>query len=138
MPTNEDRPKARTSASGFDLSPPTAAERERLASTLSAEERRVLLHQGTEPPFCGGLLANKEAGVYRCRMCDLPLFGRPRNSTRARVGRVSPRRSIQITSRSAAMLATEWSVTRSFAPGAVATWATCSRTVRDRRDFGTA
>lgn len=74
MPTNADRPEPRTSASGYDLTPPTADGRERLAATLTAEERRVILHQGTEPPFCGGLLAHGEAGVYRCRLCDLPLF----------------------------------------------------------------
>jgi peptide-methionine (R)-S-oxide reductase len=34
----------------------------------------VLLHQGTEPPFCGSLLNNKAAGVYACRLCGLPLF----------------------------------------------------------------
>ncbi|HVJ83622.1 MAG TPA: peptide-methionine (R)-S-oxide reductase, partial [Planctomycetia bacterium] len=62
------------SSSGFDLTPPTPEEFERLASTLGAEERRVLLQQGTEPAFCGGLLANKEPGEYRCRLCDLPLF----------------------------------------------------------------
>ncbi len=64
----------RTSASGHDLTPPSAAERDRLAAALTPEERRVLLHQGTEPPFCGGLLANKESGVYACRLCELPLF----------------------------------------------------------------
>lgn len=64
----------RTSASGHDLTPPTPEELKRLAEGLSPEERRVLLHQGTEPPFCGGLLNNKVAGVYRCRLCDLPLF----------------------------------------------------------------
>src|SRR3954464_6889635 len=64
----------RTSASGFDLTPPSAAELEKLAADLTPEERRVILHQGTEPPFCGGLLANKEAGVYACRLCGLPLF----------------------------------------------------------------
>ena len=62
------------SASGFDLGPLAAADRERLARSLSAEERRVLLDHGTEPPFCGGLLANKNAGVYACRLCELPLF----------------------------------------------------------------
>jgi peptide-methionine (R)-S-oxide reductase len=66
-------PNAR-SASGFDLTPPTPAERERMAAALSPEERRVILNQGTEPPFCGGLLANKNAGVYHCRLCGLPLF----------------------------------------------------------------
>ena len=63
-----------TSASGFDLRTLTVAEREALAKNLSSEERRVLLNQGTEPPFCGGLLDNKEAGVYSCRLCGLPLF----------------------------------------------------------------
>ncbi|HVK16461.1 MAG TPA: peptide-methionine (R)-S-oxide reductase MsrB [Fimbriiglobus sp.] len=64
----------RSSASGYDLTPPTPAERDRLAAALSPEERRVLLHQGTEPPFCGGLLDQKQAGVYQCRLCGLPLF----------------------------------------------------------------
>ena len=64
----------RSSASGFDLTPPTTEEFERLAALLSPDERRVILHQGTEPPFCGGLLNNKEAGVYLCRLCGLPLF----------------------------------------------------------------
>ena len=62
------------SASGFDLTPPTDAERQRLEATLTREESDVLLHHGTEAPFCGGLLTNKEAGVYCCRLCGLPLF----------------------------------------------------------------
>lgn len=63
-----------TSASGFDLTKLDVAQREALARDLSAEEKRVLLNQGTEPPFCGGLLNNKEAGTYCCRLCGLPLF----------------------------------------------------------------
>jgi peptide-methionine (R)-S-oxide reductase len=62
------------SASGFDLTPPTAEERTRLEAGLNEEERRVLLHHGTEAPFCGGLLNQKKAGVYCCRLCGLPLF----------------------------------------------------------------
>ena len=62
------------SKSGFDLGPLAGPDRERLARGLSREERRVLLDHGTEPPFCGGLLTNKEAGVYTCRLCALPLF----------------------------------------------------------------
>jgi len=62
------------SPSGFDLTPPSAEERARLEADLSAEEKRVLLHHGTEAPFCGGLLNNKEDGVYCCRECGLPLF----------------------------------------------------------------
>ncbi len=62
------------SATGFDLGPLAPADRDRLAKNLSAEERRVLLDHGTEPPFCGGLLDNKQDGVYACRLCALPLF----------------------------------------------------------------
>jgi peptide-methionine (R)-S-oxide reductase len=62
------------SASGFDLSPPSEIERKRLEATLTREERDVLLHHGTEAPFCGGLLDNKQDGVYCCRLCGLPLF----------------------------------------------------------------
>ncbi|HUZ11538.1 MAG TPA: peptide-methionine (R)-S-oxide reductase MsrB [Caulobacteraceae bacterium] len=62
------------SSSGFDLTPPSAAERTALEASLSAEERDVLLRHGTEAPFCGGLLANKEDGAYCCRLCGLPLF----------------------------------------------------------------
>ena len=62
------------SKSGYEIDPLAATEREGLARRLSAEERRVLLDHGTEPPFCGGLLNNKEAGVYTCRLCGLPLF----------------------------------------------------------------
>lgn len=72
--TNANPESHRTSAAGYDLTPPAADERERLAAALSPEERRVILHQGTERPFCGGLLANKEPGVYHCRLCGLPLF----------------------------------------------------------------
>jgi peptide-methionine (R)-S-oxide reductase len=65
---------AARSPSGYDLRPLSAAEREKLAASLSPEERHVLLHQGTERPFCGTLLHNKTAGLYACRLCGLPLF----------------------------------------------------------------
>lgn len=61
-------------ASPFDLSPPTTAERAALEADLSREEADVLLHHGTERPFCGGLLQNKAQGLYCCRLCGLPLF----------------------------------------------------------------
>jgi peptide-methionine (R)-S-oxide reductase len=63
-----------TSASGYDLRPLSDAERDRLAASLSPEERHVILQQGTERPFCGTLLNNKSAGIYACRLCGLPLF----------------------------------------------------------------
>lgn len=58
----------------FDLRPLSEGERARLAAQLTEAERDVLLFQGTEPPFCGGLLENKQAGTYVCRLCALPLF----------------------------------------------------------------
>lgn len=58
----------------FDLSPPTPLQFDELASKLTGEEREVLLHHGTESPFCGVLLTEKRAGVYCCRLCGLPLF----------------------------------------------------------------
>ena len=42
---------------------------------LSPEAFAVLRVSGTERPFCGGLLKNKEKGFYVCAGCDLPLFG---------------------------------------------------------------
>jgi peptide-methionine (R)-S-oxide reductase len=64
----------RLSPAGFDLTPPTKAQLTRLEAGLTREEKDVLLHHGTEAPFCGGLLDNKEDGVYCCRLCGLPLF----------------------------------------------------------------
>ena len=64
----------RLSASGHDLTPLTAAERDRLAAKLTPEERRILIDHGTERPFCGGLLDEHGDGVFACRLCALPLF----------------------------------------------------------------
>lgn len=41
---------------------------------LTPEQYRVLRSSGTERPFCGLLLDNKEKGVYCCAGCGLPLF----------------------------------------------------------------
>jgi len=62
------------SASGHDLTPPSAEVRVRLEAELTEEERRVILSQGTERPFCGGLLHEKRHGHFACRLCGLPLF----------------------------------------------------------------
>lgn len=63
-----------TSAAGYDITPIDALERERLAQKLSPAERHILLDHGTEHPFCGGLLDNKQDGRYVCKLCALPLF----------------------------------------------------------------
>jgi len=63
-----------SAAPDFDLSPPSAEQRATLETNLTPEEAEVLLRHGTEAPFCGGLLGEKSAGVYACRLCGLPLF----------------------------------------------------------------
>lgn len=42
---------------------------------LTADQYKVLRERGTEPPFSGHLLHNKDTGVYRCAACGTPLFG---------------------------------------------------------------
>ncbi|OGI95739.1 peptide-methionine (R)-S-oxide reductase [Candidatus Nomurabacteria bacterium RIFCSPLOWO2_01_FULL_42_17] len=41
---------------------------------LTAEERRVIIEKGTETPFTGEYVNNKENGMYVCRQCDAPLY----------------------------------------------------------------
>ena len=42
--------------------------------TLTPDRYRVLRQAGTEPPFSGALLHNKEAGTYSCAACGRELF----------------------------------------------------------------
>jgi peptide-methionine (R)-S-oxide reductase len=63
-----------TSRTGYDLTPLSETRIHELAAGFSPEERHVILHQGTERPFCGLLLDNKNPGTYVCRLCGLPLF----------------------------------------------------------------
>ncbi|HTJ41946.1 MAG TPA: peptide-methionine (R)-S-oxide reductase MsrB [Kofleriaceae bacterium] len=58
----------------YDLTPLSQDRILELAKDLSPEEKRVILHQGTERPFCGLFLDNKKQGTYVCRLCGLPLF----------------------------------------------------------------
>lgn len=41
---------------------------------LSPEQHRVLIERGTEAPFSGKLLHNKETGLYTCGQCGTKLF----------------------------------------------------------------
>lgn len=41
---------------------------------LTPEEEYIILHKGTERPFTGALLNNKDAGIYVCKRCDAPLY----------------------------------------------------------------
>ena len=63
-----------TSKSGYDVTPLSEARVNALAAEFTPEERHVILHQGTERPFCGLLLDQKQPGTYACRLCGLPLF----------------------------------------------------------------
>lgn len=63
-----------TSRSGFDVTPLSGDRVAALAAGFTSDERHVILHQGTERPFCGLLLDNKQPGAYVCRLCGLPLF----------------------------------------------------------------
>ena len=62
------------SSSGYDVTPLSEDRVDALAADFTPEERHVILHQGTERPFCGLLLDNKQPGTYVCRLCGLPLF----------------------------------------------------------------
>lgn len=42
--------------------------------TLSEEAYYVCRQQGTEAPFSGKLLHNKQTGIYHCTCCEAPLF----------------------------------------------------------------
>ncbi len=59
---------------GFDLTPPTPAQLDELASRLDPEAVRILLHSGTEAPFCGKFDEYEDEGAYVCNLCALPLF----------------------------------------------------------------
>jgi peptide-methionine (R)-S-oxide reductase len=63
-----------TSRTGYDVSPLSTERVNALAEAFTPEERHIILHQGTERPFCGLLLDNKKPGTYACRLCGLPLF----------------------------------------------------------------
>ena len=47
---------------------------EKWRQELSPEQYHICREKGTEPPFTGKLLHNKDTGVYRCACCGAELF----------------------------------------------------------------
>jgi len=47
---------------------------EEIRKKLTPEEYVVLREKGTEAPFSGKLLHDKRDGMYKCKVCDSPLF----------------------------------------------------------------
>jgi len=41
---------------------------------LTSKEKRVIIDKGTEAPFIGEYVNNKEFGVYVCRQCGAPFY----------------------------------------------------------------
>lgn len=48
--------------------------KEELKKKLDSKQYRVLVEKGTERPFTGKYIDNKEKGVYTCAACQTPLF----------------------------------------------------------------
>lgn len=63
------------SRAGFNITRLSGEKIKTLAEDLTDDERKVILNDDTEAPFCGNLLDNKLEGVYHCKLCKLPLFG---------------------------------------------------------------
>ncbi|MDD5358765.1 MAG: methionine-R-sulfoxide reductase [Sulfurovaceae bacterium] len=47
---------------------------EKLISKLTPQEKHIIIDKGTERPFSGALLENKESGTYVCKLCGSELF----------------------------------------------------------------
>lgn len=69
-PAVEEEKTATTKERKFEI---TKSEEE-WSQELDPSEFYVLRKAGTERPFTGDLLDNKEDGIYTCRGCALPLF----------------------------------------------------------------
>ena len=54
--------------------PPSSTKQQINKDGLTAEEERIIVHKGTEPPGSGEYNKFYEDGIYLCKRCELPLF----------------------------------------------------------------
>jgi len=52
----------------------TISEEPMKYNKLTPAEKKVIIQKGTERPYSGELLNNKEKGTYTCKRCDAPLY----------------------------------------------------------------
>ena len=57
-----------------DIIPELHRTEEEWRNALTPEQYYVLREAGTERPYTGELLVNRETGLYRCGACGNPLF----------------------------------------------------------------
>jgi peptide-methionine (R)-S-oxide reductase len=62
------------SKSASKRDPAAAGAETGLRARLTDEQFRITQQKGTEPPFTGRYLHNKESGVYACVVCGAELF----------------------------------------------------------------
>lgn len=41
---------------------------------LTKEEKKIIIGKGTQAPYIGEYVNNKEKGIYICRQCNAPLY----------------------------------------------------------------
>jgi peptide methionine sulfoxide reductase msrA/msrB len=100
------------SRSGYDITPLTKERIDEICKTLTPEQIRITQDAGTEPPFCGNLTDNDQAGIYVSVVGGLPLF-KSENKFKSKSGWASffapfdPDHIIEHTDRSHGMVRTE-------------------------------
>lgn len=63
-----------TAKGKFEKVSKVTKDKEELRKILTAEQFHITQEQGTEAPYTGALLKNKETGVYQCVVCQTDLF----------------------------------------------------------------
>jgi peptide-methionine (R)-S-oxide reductase len=71
--SQETKPSTKTEKSSA-LANSKKMKTEPIYNRLSSDEKRVILHKGTEPAFTGKYTNNKAEGTYICRRCNAPLY----------------------------------------------------------------